>query len=197
MPVDIEGRGWELRVTRLGLQHRHGERVRTYGAYQLFIDGQPIVNLAGHTCECTGPGDNTVDGTREHLRIEEGRYSLSTQFGSHFHSVGFTANASHPMPGFLVLGTAARSGILVHPGHPPELYLSSIGCINLTKPLTASQDMDFTDSRGRVVALLASLKQHDPHAFAIGRIGHDTVIVDAFLVVDGEPMTPVREDVVA
>jgi hypothetical protein len=196
MPFDIEKHGWELKVKRLGLQHRTGERVRTYGAYQVFIDGDPVTALAGHICECTGLGDNTAHGKEEHLRIEEGRYALSTQFGDHFRSTGFTNDATHPMPGFLLLGTEVRSAILVHPGHPPNLYLSSIGCFNPTKPLKADQDMDFMESRARVIAMIESLTLHDPDAFASDKIGENTRIADAFIVVDGEPMTPVSDDAI-
>jgi hypothetical protein len=42
---------WELRVKRLGLQSRPGERVRTYGAYDVFIDGAAAPGLSGHVCE--------------------------------------------------------------------------------------------------------------------------------------------------
>jgi hypothetical protein len=187
---------WELRVKRLGLQHRAGERVRTYDAYDVFIDGAAVPNLSGHVCECTGPGDNTTDGKTKHLRIHEGRYALSTQFGNHFRSAGFTNSSAHPMPGFLLLGTQVRTGILVHPGHPPTLYLSSIGCFNPTKPLKADQDMDFTDSRTRVIALIDSLKMQDPAAFAPNKIGHNTAIQNAFMVVDGETMDPVSDDAI-
>jgi hypothetical protein len=90
MPFEIEGHGWELHVQRLGLQHRAGERVRTYGAYQVFIDAVPVMSLFGHICECTGPGDNTAHGKTKHLRIHEGRYALSTQFGRRYRSVDFT-----------------------------------------------------------------------------------------------------------
>jgi hypothetical protein len=197
MAVDIEGHGWELQVKRLGLQQRAGDRVRTYGTYQVFIDGEPDPTLSGHTCECTGPGDNTAHGRDDHLRIQEGRYALSTQFGVHFRSVGFTGDATHPMPGFLVLGTEVRAGILVHPGHPPTLYLSSIGCFNPTNSLRADQEMDFADSRARVIALIDSLRQHDPSAFASDKIGQNTSIANAFIVVDGEPMTDVSDDAIA
>ncbi len=40
MAFDIDGHGWELRVNRLCLQRRTGERGRTYGVYQVFIDGE-------------------------------------------------------------------------------------------------------------------------------------------------------------
>lgn len=187
---------WELRVTRLGLQRRTAKMVRTYGAYEVFIDGEAVPNLSGHVCERTGPGDNTANGKKNHLRIREGRYALSTQFTSNFRSVGFTDTPKHPMPGFLLLGTQVRTGILVHPGHPPKLFLSSIGCFNPTKPLRADQDMDFTESRGRVIALIDSLKLHDPAAFAHNKIGHNTAIQSAFMVVDGEPMGPVSDDAI-
>jgi hypothetical protein len=196
MPFEIEGHGWELHVKRLGLQHRAGERVRTYGAYQVFIDGEPATSLAGHICECTGPGDNTAHGKEEHLRIREGRYTLSTQFGELYRSIGFTDDATHPMPGFLLLGTEVRAAVLVHPGHPPDLYLSSIGCFNPTKPLKADQKMSFEESRARVIAMIDSLRQHDPAAFANDKIGHNTAIVDAFFVIDGEPMTQVSDEAI-
>jgi hypothetical protein len=184
---------WELRVKRLGLQEHHGERTRTYGAYQVVIDNVPDTALSGHICECTGPGDNTQNGKDNHLRIHQGRYALSTQFGEHYRSAGFNTTPEHPMPGFLLLGTQVRSAILVHPGHPPDLYLSSIGCFNPTKPRTADQKMVFEESRDRVIALLDSLKAHDPAAFAHDKIGHNTPIQNAFMVVDGEPMGPVSD----
>jgi hypothetical protein len=194
MPFEIEGRGWELHVKRLGLQSRTGEPTRTYGAYQVFIDGQRILELAGHICERTGPGDNTKRGVKDHLRIREGRYALSTQFGKRYRSVGFTNGVKHPLPGFLVLGTGARTAILVHPGHPPNLYLSSIGCLNPTRPLKANQMIDFDESRARVIRLIDSLQDHDPAAFARKK---NTSIADAFIVIDGEPMKPVDDGAIA
>jgi len=188
---------WELNLKRLGLQQREGERVRTYGAYQVVIDGTAVPALSGHICECTGPGDNTARGKRKHLRIHEGRYALSTQFGEHFRSVDFTDEPRYPMPGFRLLGTEVRTDVLVHPGYPPTLYLSSIGCLNPTKPLTADGDMDFEDSRARVIALIDSLREHDPAAFAANKIGDNTPIANAFIVITGEPMTPVGEEAVA
>ena len=178
---------WELRVTRLGIQAVSG-LVRTYGAYQVFIDGGPVPTLAGHICERTGPGDNSSHGVEAHTRIAAGRYPLSTQFGAHYVSDGFTQGVSHPLPGFLLMGTGHRTAILVHPGHPPNLYLSSIGCFNPTAPLTANQVMNFTESRARVIALIDSLRLHDPNAF---HSHTNTPIANAAMVVDGEPMGPV------
>jgi hypothetical protein len=195
MPFEIEGHGWELQVKRLGLQHRAGERVRTYGAYQVFIEGEPIASLSGHISEATGPGDNTEHG-KDRLRIREGRYALSTQFGPLYRSVGYTGDKTHPLPGFALLGTEVRTDILVHPGHRPTLYLSSIGCFNPTKPLKANQYMSFPESRARVIAMIDSLKQHDPSAFEHQKIGHNTAIANAFIVVDGEPMTHVSDEAI-
>ena len=188
---------WELNVKRLGLQHRDGERVRTYSAYQVSIHGEPVPGLSGYICECTGPGDNTEHGKHEHVRIHEGRYALSTQFGEHFRSVDFTDEPAYPMPGFRLLGTEVRTDILVHPGYPPTLYLSSIGCLNPTQSLTADDDMAFEDSHARVVALIDSLREHDPDAFADENIGNNTPISEAFIVLEGEPMTPVGDEAVA
>jgi hypothetical protein len=196
MSFDIEGKGWELYVKRLGLQHRPGERIRTYGSYQVFIEGEPVANLSGYICECAGPGDNTTLGKKEHLRIREGRYPLSTQFGPDYRSVGYTDDETHPMPGFLLLETEDRTDILVHPGHRPSLYLSSLGCFNLTKPLKADQYMYFQESRTRVIAMIDSLQQHDPAAFASDKIGENTAIANAFIVIGGEPTAPVGAEAI-
>jgi hypothetical protein len=53
--------------------------------------------------------------------------------------------------------------------------------------------MTFVESRARVVAMLDSLKAHDPAAFAKKKIGHNTPITNAFIVIDGEPMTDVDD----
>jgi hypothetical protein len=195
--MPISSKGWELYVKRLGLQHRAGERIRTYGRYQVFIEGVPDANLSGFVCESTGPGDNTAKGTEEALRICQGRYALSTQFGPEYRSVGYTDRDKHPMPGFALLKTGVRLGILVHPGHRPYLYLSSIGCFNLTKPLKADEYMSFQESQQRVIAMIESLRQHDPDAFASDNIGQNTAIANAFIVVDGEPMIPVSDEAIA
>lgn len=185
---------WELRITRLGLHENPGSvpPVRTYGSYQVFIDGAPIPGLAGHICERKGKGDNTPTGIANHRRIAAGTYPLSTQYGR-YKSVGYSngpTDETHP-PGILVMNTGARTAILVHPAHHPHLYLSSIGCFNPTRPLTANDDMDFSESRSRVIALIDSLKQHDPAAFAAGKVGTNTAIANATMVLSGEPMGPV------
>lgn len=182
----IGGTGWELRVQRLGL-HSLGEQTRTYGTYQVYRDGNAVLQLAGYTCECIGPGDNSVPGNAK--RIEQGRYPLLTQFGENYRSIGYSADLTTPgtrkMPALLLGDTDRRTAILIHPGHPPNLFLSSVGCLNLTRALKSDDVMDFWESRERVIALIDSLRDHAPAAFVRERI---TPIPDAWVVIEGEPM---------
>jgi hypothetical protein len=188
----ITGQGWELLVTRHGIQKDDGKE-RTYGAYQAYRDGQQLAGLAGHMCECIGPGDNAHAGSGK--RIAQGRYPIWTQFGR-YRSIGYSDDthtpASPPMPGLRLESTGSRSGILIHPGHPPDLYLSSIGCFNPTDILSAGQTMNFWNSRTRVIALLDSLKSFAPGAFQ-----HETTtrIANAWVVVDGEPMNVLADPI--
>lgn len=189
--MPITGQGWELQVTRLGLQTHLGV-TRTYSTYQAHRDGVAIADLFGHICECTGKGDNTTPGNKK--RIKAGRYPLSTQFGKKYRSMGFSMDTHTPavlaMPGLLLMKTGNRTAILIHPGHPPKLYLSSIGCLNPTKPLGKNDNMDFFESRTRVIALIDSLHAFNPQSF---RNGHPMQIPGAFVVIDGEPMNPLPD----
>ena len=182
----ISGSGWELFVRRLGL-HRLGEQTRTYGAYQVYLDGAPVARLAGFVCECIGPGDNSVPGNAQ--RIRQGRYPLSTQFGENYRTIGYSEDMTTPatrrMPGLLLRETHRRTAILIHPGHPPNLFLSSVGCLNLTRALAPNEDMDFWESRARVIALIDNLREFAPTAFVDERI---TPIPNARVVIEGEPM---------
>jgi hypothetical protein len=197
------GQSWEFHVRRLGL-HKRGQRVRTYGSYQVNIDGNPIAELSGNVCESIGPGRNHP--AENGLRIEAGRYQLTTQFGRYV-SIGFSTStqvAAQPhMPAICLADTGARTGILIHPGHPkkvggnpPVSFLSSIGCFNLTRPLGPQDDINFFESRLRVIALIDSLAAFDPSAFhdANGHpIKSNTKIKGAFAVVDGEPMNALTD----
>jgi hypothetical protein len=189
--MPITGQGWELLVNRLGLQTRAGV-TRTYATYQVFRDGVPIANLSGHLCECKGPGDNEHPGSGK--RIKAGKYPLSTQFGRKYKTSGFGAGASgaasRPMPGLLLERTGARTAILIHPGHPPKLYLSSVGCLNPTKPLRAAENMNFVESRARVIALIDDLRAFSPQSFNNAR---NTRIPKAFVVIAGEPMAAISD----
>jgi hypothetical protein len=185
--MPISGSGWEFHVERLGIQ-ADGKRKRTYGAYQVFLDGHAIAKLSGHLCECIGLGSRVKGG---HKRIPQGRYPLFTQFGTRYLTIGYTANLAVPgkipMPGILLGETKPRTAILIHPGHPPNLYLSSIGCLNPTDPLGPADLMDFSESRSRVIALIDSLRDFAPAAFQHAVSTH---IPNAWAVIDGEPMNP-------
>lgn len=182
--MPISGTGWELHLKRLGM-HKSGAKQRTYGAYQVYIDGNPEPSLAGFICERLGPGDNATAGNGK--RIEAKTYPLWTQFGQ-YRSIGYStdeeAPGDPPMPAILLLGTGRRTGILIHPAHPPNLYLSSVGCLNPTREIGREDLIDFWDSRRRVIALLESLKAFAPSAFE-----HEvsTRIKNASIVVEGEP----------
>lgn len=80
-------------------------------------------------------------------------------------------------------------------GHPFNLYLSSIGCLNLTKPLQAQDDMDFLESRARVVAVIDSLQAFAPAAFVLGQAKQ---IPNAWIDIDGvlpdEPLPAVAAE---
>jgi hypothetical protein len=191
--MPISGSGWELQIRRLGIQ-RSGPLTRTYGSYQVFLDGQPLEGLSGNVCECPGLGENDTPGSDK--RIEQGRYPLLTQFGARYRTVGYTPNvavtedeAPLPLPGLLVGDTGNRVAILIHPGHVPHLYLSSIGCLNLTRPLGAADEMDFLESRSRVIALIDALKVKSPQAFE----NEESTSLNAWLVIDGEPMNQLPE----
>lgn len=188
--MPITRKGWELLVTRLGI-HKRGAKQRTYASYQVFIDGKAVEGLGGNLCECIGPG-STNSKAKPARRIPAGRYPLSTQFGTKYRTIGFSTitkpPGKQPLPGILLMDTKPRSAILIHPGHPPGLYLSSIGCLNPTAPLKAKDDMDFIDSRTRAIALIDSLNDFAHAAFAKKK---NTPIPNAFAVIDGEPMDPV------
>jgi hypothetical protein len=181
--MPISGNGWELHVDRLGL-HVFGSSKRTYSTYQAYIDGQAVAGLNGHICECIGPGDKVSESGK---RILQGRYALWTQFGK-YRTIGYSSDmhvaGENPMPGILLEGTSPRSGILIHPGYPPKLYLSSIGCLNPTHPLGPAETMNFSDSRSRTIALIEGLRSFAPDAF---RHEASTRITDAWAVIDGEP----------
>lgn len=200
--MPITGHGWEFHVQRLGL-HRRGDEIRTYGIYQVFIDGAPAppqngIPLSGFVCETKGPGRNHP--ANNGLRIEQGHYPITTQFGKYV-SIGYSTDtevAAKPhMPAVALTDTDKRTGILIHPGHPanpgdpPFSFISSVGCFNLTKALQPADDIEYFESRARVIALIDSLAAFGPAAFhdAQGKpIKENTLIAGAFAVVDGEPM---------
>ncbi len=186
----MSGREWELNIERLG-QQVTGARTRTYGRYQVYHSGRARPDLSGFMCEAPGPGDNANEGNGR--RVEAGRYPVWTQFGC-FRSIGYAEDVSalgvQVMPGFRLEGTGRRTDILVHPAHPPDLYLSSVGCLNPTAALGPLEPMSFEDSRARVIALIEDLRAYAPEAF---RHATMTPVIGAWVVVDGEPMSRLGE----
>jgi hypothetical protein len=187
---------WKMQIVRLGI-HKKGSRARTYGTYQVFHDDVKVEALSGHVCECIGPGD-TVNGSGH--RIPPGRYEVWTQFGK-YKTLDYRTDPSppgkQPMPALGLRepgnpdGVGERTGILIHPGHPPKLYLSSIGCINLTKPLGPKDTMDFVESRKRVIDLIDDLRNFAPDAF---EDHSNTPIKRATILIEGEPDNILNED---
>ena len=194
---------WKMQIVRLGI-HNKGPRPRTYGTYQVLHDGVKVDALSGHVCECIGPGD-TVSMSGH--RIPQGPYELWTQFGK-YKTIGYRENPSpagkQPMPALGLRepgnpkGVGDRRGILIHPGHPKKagdvtgLYLSSIGCINLTKALGPADLMDFVESRARVIAVIKDLQNFAPDAFKDH--SNDTPIPGATIVIQGEPKNILKDD---
>jgi hypothetical protein len=146
---------WELRITRSGEQVRNGKK-RTVGKYAVFHDGVKVSGLEGATAETRGPGANAPAGNNR--CIEAGTYNLHTQGGTKYATHGYTANvnpAALKRPALLLLPTNQRVGILIHPARG---FLWSVGCINPGKSLAnANSDIDFLDSRKRVIALIDDL----------------------------------------
>lgn len=159
--MPIPKQGWELHVVRRVI-HKYRSKKRTYGDYQVYRDGAALPGLAGHMCECIGPGDNQHAGSGK--RIEAGKYPLWTQFGR-YRTIGYepgpTPPGKPPMPGLRLEATGRRIGILIHPAHPPKPYLSSVGCFNPTGELAPPDWVNFAASRARVIALIDSLRRAD------------------------------------
>src|SRR5262245_30507531 len=154
---------WEFHIKRLGQQQRTN-RQRTIGEYVVLHDRVPVPSLSGMCSETRGPGDNSHTGNNR--CVEAGRYPLSTQDGEKYVTIGYTTSRSTsalPRPGLLLGSTGNRVAILIHPGRG---FLSSIGCINPCQSVHgALDDIDFDDSRRRVIALIDDLKSHLGHSF--------------------------------
>jgi hypothetical protein len=180
--MPIQRSGWELLITRLREDNRNGKR-RTVGEYQVFHDGTRVATLSGACAETRGPGDNSRAGNNR--RIEEGRYPLRTQDGTKYVTIGYKDSTSItviPRPGIDVDKTNKRVAILIHPGRG---FLSSVGCINPAGSLGGpNADLNFVDSRTRVIALIDDMKSFLGDSFP-KRNGR--VIPNAALVIDGEP----------
>ena len=182
----ITGYGWEMLVHRLGIQHADPDdpavgqhSSRTYGRYDVYIEGKH--QFDGFICEGIGPGSTHVDGHR----IIAGTYALSTQFGDLYWSQGYQTTDKVQRPAVALVNVPGRTGILVHPAHTPDFFLSSIGCFNPTKALQPKECMAFQDSYTHVVEIVDSLKNFAPKAFVPKK---NTPIPNAYIIVEGEPM---------
>jgi hypothetical protein len=148
---------WKIVVTRRGEQVSASGKRRTVSGYQVFIDDQPVAGLSGDMAETRGPGANAPAGNNR--CIEAGTYNLHNQSGEKYTTIGYTSNTNPTAlrrPGLLLLPTGERVGILIHPARG---FLWSIGCLNPARALpNASAQIDFLDSRSRVIALIDSLR---------------------------------------
>jgi hypothetical protein len=136
--------------------------------------------------ECGGPGDNSSKGRSKHVRIEarEKPYRLAVQDAKHYSTLHYKPGKTRPRPGILVSDkdTGERTGILVHPGVG---FVSSIGCFNPNSELeNKDSDIEFDDSRARVVAMIEFMKGELGASFPKHE---DDIIPDAVLIVEGEP----------
>jgi hypothetical protein len=137
--MPITGASWEFHVQRLGI-HKSGSKTRTYGEYQVFLNGNAVAALSGNVCESPGPGENQTPASFENpRRLEQGRYPLSTQFGPHFVTIGYTTQQpeNHPFPGVALTGTGNRSAILIHPRPCPA---SAVVAVSLKHRLPQSDE---------------------------------------------------------
>ncbi|HKG84155.1 MAG TPA: hypothetical protein VKB16_13520 [Beijerinckiaceae bacterium] len=192
--MPITEQGWEIHVQRLKEQAR-GNQTRTVGTYQVFHDGEPAsaisvdgvaVPLFGTTAESKGPGQNDTPATvARPSRILPGRYPLKTSGGPTYVTTGFRQDLriKPQMPGIELRRTGNRSAIIIHPGKGE--FLSSIGCINPCTSLPdEDEDIDYAGSRRRVIALIEDMKRF------LGTVSEngDVAIINAFAIIDGEPM---------
>jgi len=184
--MPISKTGWELHIVRSHEETR-GRKKRTIGTYQVYHEGKAVRALSGMSCESKGPGANSP--ARNGKRIEAKRYPLSVHGNARtrYATTGYSTSLTSPkqMPGIGVSKTGDRTAILIHPGHLPNLFLSSVGCINLTQPLNGpNADMRYKDSRDRVIAVIDDLKAFAGSAFPSE---NGERIPKAWLVIDGEP----------
>ena len=150
-------------MKRRRVEHRAGRGTRTVGDYSAFFRGQKVPGLEGMVFEAHGPGDNTATGTAHHRRLEARIYPLGThssaglfpKYATHGYT-GSTIAGAQARPSIRLDNTGYRAGVLFHPGMG---FLWSIGCLNFSKPLSGpDKDIDYTDSRARVIAVIEDMK---------------------------------------
>ena len=101
------------------------------------------------------------------------------------------------MPGILLDENATRIsyGILIPPGHPETLYISSVGCLNLTKPLQATEKMDFV--KIRVPGHRHHRQSAKFRADCLPSRGIPKPIPNAAIIIEGEPLNVLPGSVVS
>ena len=181
--------GYVIRVKRRRVEHRAGRGTRTVGDYSAFFRGQKVPGLEGMVFEAHGPGDNTATGTAHHRRLEARIYPLGThssagmfpKYATHGYT-GSTIAGAQARPSIRLDNTGYRSGVLFHPGMG---FLWSIGCLNFSKPLSGpDKDIDYTDSRARVIAVIEDMKARLGDAFPSRSW---KTIPNAWMMIEGEP----------
>ncbi|MBX9843222.1 MAG: hypothetical protein K2Z80_15580 [Xanthobacteraceae bacterium] len=170
-PVDASGipvpdrDGYVICVSRRRKDSRSGNH-RTVGVYQAFFNKVPIDNIKGTAVEPKGPGDNDQSGVASHARLEAGYYPLFTHErpNQKYRTLNYAATGnvkSRPWPSVRIEDTGSRSGVLIHCAGG---FMMSIGCVNLASALpAANSDIQFDDSRKRVIALIDSMKTKLPN----------------------------------
>jgi hypothetical protein len=158
-PTDTNN--YVLCIDRIRTEQRKGMGYpRTVGVYQAYFKGQKIPEISGMVCERQGPGDNTKVGQNEHQRLKAGTYRLFTHAGASgkYSTHNYTKSSAigaTARPCLRVADTGVREGVLVHPA---QGYLWSVGCLNLSSPLSNAQDnINYVESRRRVIALIDNM----------------------------------------
>jgi hypothetical protein len=184
--------GYVVVINRIRTERRAATgAVRTIGSYQAYFDRQLIPGIGGIAVERPGPGNNGLTGRASKARLAAGLYPLFTHASGvgpggrvKYRTFGFSTAvnvASRPWPAVRVENTGSRSGILMHCASG---FLMSIGCINLASRLQgAKANINFSDSRSRVIALIRSMQQN----LTDFPTQNNQPVRNAFLKIIGEP----------
>lgn len=175
--------GFCIKLTRLRQEYRADLKMsRTISRYECEWNGHPIPALTGQMVEPHGPGNNTaLVGDNDNRRIREGTYRLAIQDGALYRTYRYTKGKDRPRPGILLEDTQPRYAIIIHPG---ENFMNSEGCLNPASGLQdAASQINFADSRARVIAIIDDLKTRLGSKFP--KTG---TIPDATIVITGEPV---------
>lgn len=183
-PQDLSG--FVISIQRTHTEKRGGH-ARTVGHYQVFYKGVKLPGLEGTTVENgDGIGDNTLWGGAAHRRrIKALSYPLYTHGGTKYKTFGYASTEDRrasPRPAVLLGQTGERRSILIHPASG---FKMSVGTINLSKMLSGPEDdIDWVNSRNRVIALIEAMKDKLGAQFPAN---NGKKIPNAWVVISGEP----------